>query len=198
VQIWDAATGKNVHTYGDRSKGIGSVAWSPGSKHIVAGKGSYNLNPPQFVINDGAVQIWDTATGNTLVTYHGNSPVAWSPGGTRIVSGSDIGGLVVWDAADGKLAYTYRGISSWKQYGYVRAVAWSPDSRRIATATNSYDQSRNEVQVWDAVTGNTLFIYHDRGSAVNTVAWSPDGKHIASGGWGSPDQRNTVDVWQAG
>ncbi len=183
IQMWDVVTGSSVITYGDHSKKVGSVAWFSDGKNIVAG-------------SEGAVQIWDTITGNSLFTYAGNSPVAWSPDGKYIVSGNSTGGLGVWDATERKSIYTYSDITS-AQYGNVRAVAWSPDGKRIATAINSYDQSRNDVQVWDSVTGTTLFIFRDRGGAVNTVAWSSDGKRIASGGWGSNGQRNTVDVWQA-
>lgn len=141
------------------------------------------------------MKIWDAATGNTLLTYNGNSPVAWSPNGNLIVSGNDVGGLAVWYAVDRKLAYTYRDITS-VQAGYVNAVAWSSDGARIASAHGSYDQTGNDVQVWDAATGNTLITYHGQLGGVDTVAWSPHGKLIASGGYGGDGDRDTVKVWQ--
>ena len=53
------------------------------------------------------------------------------------------------------------------------AVAWSPDGQRIASG--STDEG---VQLWDAVTGNTIFIYRGHTSSVKAVAWSPDGRRI--------------------
>ena len=66
---------------------------------------------------------------------------------------------------------------------YVTAVAWSPDSRRVATGSD------DGVRVWDAVTGeNVLSLEH--GHKVWSVAWLPDGSRIATGSDG-------VRVWDA-
>jgi eukaryotic-like serine/threonine-protein kinase len=67
-------------------------------------------------------------------------------------------------------------------------VAWSPDSKRIASVITD-----TTVQVWDANNGGNVYIYWGHlAFIVNTVAWSPDGRHIASGG-----EDKTVQVWQA-
>jgi len=90
----------------------------------------------------------------------------------------------------GTLLYTYRGHS-----GPVNAVAWSPDSKRIASG--SWDST---VQVWDAINGGNVYTYHGHSSYVLAVAWSPDGKRIASasGSITSPSSDHTVQVWVAG
>ncbi len=91
----------------------------------------------------------------------------------------------------GTTLYTYRGHSY-----MVTAVAWSPDSRRIASG--GYDCT---VQVWDAVDGGHVFTYQGGSrDEVFAVAWSPDGRRIASA---SDDEHiplgrgNTVQVWDA-
>jgi DNA-binding beta-propeller fold protein YncE len=69
----------------------------------------------------------------------------------------------------------------------VRGVAFSPDGKRIVTA--SADQT---AKVWDAATGRELLALKGHTSWVRGVAFSPDGKRIVTA---SADQ--TAKVWDA-
>jgi DNA-binding beta-propeller fold protein YncE/tRNA A-37 threonylcarbamoyl transferase component Bud32 len=71
--------------------------------------------------------------------------------------------------------------------GEVLGVAFSPDGRRLASA--SLDGT---VRVWDTATGQPVLTLKRHTDGVNGVAFSPDGKHLASA---SRDQ--TVKVWDA-
>ena len=82
----------------------------------------------------------------------------------------------------GTTLLTYKGHSD-----IVRAVAWSPDSRRLASGSDD-----KTVQVWDITSGQSLAIYEGHSSKVNAVAWSPDGNWLASSSWAG-----TIQVWDA-
>lgn len=74
---------------------------------------------------------------------------------------------------------TYRGHDA-----PILAVAWSPDSRWIASTSGT------DAQVWEALSGRLLHSFPDD-AGVETVAWSPDGTYLATGSWD-----RTVAVWQ--
>jgi WD40 repeat protein/serine/threonine protein kinase len=79
--------------------------------------------------------------------------------------------------------------------GEVTSVVFSPDGKRLATATGLLSD-RGEVKVWDAQTGQELLSIQDAGP---NVAFSPDGKRLASGDGmrALPPAPGVVKVWDA-
>lgn len=109
------------------------VAWSPDKTRIASA-------------SDSIVYIWNAATGQTLLVYHGTPgvtvmSVAWSPNGEFIASGGTDNVVQVWEATTGQIKRTYTGHT-----GAIGSVAWSPDGKYLASGSED-----NTIQVWQAI-----------------------------------------------
>ena len=69
----------------------------------------------------------------------------------------------------------------------IWSVTYSPDGRRIATA--SQDKT---AKIWDATTGQLLLTLTGHADSVNGIVYSPDGKRIAT-----TSDDHTAKVWDA-
>ncbi len=78
--------------------------------------------------------------------------------------------------------YTYRD-----HQGKINAVAWSPNGRYFASASND-----GTVIGWDSTSGNKLGVYRAHTGSVQAVSYSPSGNRVASAG-----SDRTVQVWEA-
>jgi hypothetical protein len=74
----------------------------------------------------------------------------------------------------------------------VTSVAFSPDGRRLASASKD-----RTVKVWDAATGQELLTLRGHTDGVTRVAFSPDSRRLASASGDSIEKDSTVKVWDA-
>ena len=170
----------------------------PGYVHLE----TYALVPDKVAIgmDNGNIELWDTATGKKLSTIRENVeklPVpdeligmlgdnnsvlvlAFSPDGTRLASGNKDTTVQLWDTTSNHAPVTLR-----KHTGWPTDLAFSPDGKLLASGGTD-----NTVILWDTVTGESLATFSDHLSDIRALAFSPDGAILASG---SSD--GTIQFW---
>ena len=122
---------------------------------------------------DGTVRVWSTRTGEEVCPplHHFGyiAAIAFSQDGRRLLVGSADRSAVIWSIATGEpLVRMLHG-------DYVNDLAFSPDDRLVATA------SEEGLRLWDAATGEPVspFIAAADGfPQARRVKFFPDGEHI--------------------
>jgi WD40 repeat protein len=119
---------------------------------------------------DATLAFWDTRTGALLgqTKYFADQLAVHSPPGLRkaVIYGSGRS-PELWDLETAK-----RIAALEDRQAETNAVGFTPDGRRIATA--SVDHS---VRIWDGTDGH-LVAKIDAGGGVRQVAWTPDGSKL--------------------
>ena len=110
--------------------------------------------------------------------------VKYSPDGTRLAVATSIGVWLYDTSTDAELNLLS------EVPDYVEAIAFSPDSRTLASS--GYSQTNSIIRLWDTRTGELRDTVDGYEEEILVLAFSPDGAILASsGGW--PDYR--IRLW---
>lgn len=210
LHIWDTANGQALLNLSIDGELPSLLGWTTDNR------------PFAVTVEDGQTRVWDVQTGETLITsdhalprytrssnsdwilLHGDGfptvqpfeawnlatgahlnlldigsvyAANWSPDGRWLLMELASESIMV-DSARGEIALTF---PSWSR----DEIIWSPDSTRFATRDN-------EVEVWDAQTGERLLTLVGHTDFLASVEWSPNGERILTG-----SRDGTARVWDA-
>ena len=122
---------------------------------------------------DGGIEVRSVESGATVRRMDAGvrQPVLALSKDGRFLASAGADQIRVWDAM-GTLLHTFR-----HEFGNVRALAFSPDATRLASAGLAAD-----VHFWDVAAGSRSGSLPDRLLATFALAFTPDGRHMVIGG----------------
>ncbi|MHC4924833.1 MAG: WD40 repeat domain-containing protein, partial [Planctomycetota bacterium] len=178
VRVWDTTTGEALQNLRGHAGRVWSVSWSPDGQYLASGS------------FDGTIKVWDTAIDpDDMLVASRSGCAAWSPDGEYLALPGPANGpdqVRILDVESLEERHTF---PLGPRSAAVRAVAWSPGSRRVASR-----HQPGTVSVWSLDSGGQLWRVPDPepgGEVRGKLAWSPDGRHLAS------TNSTSVKIWNA-
>lgn len=176
VQIWDVSNGACIKTLQATSDVVvRSIALSDDCEQVAMG------------LDDSTIKIWSVRTCSCIQTLRVHEynvySVAFSRDGRQVVSSSGDQDFKIWNLSSGECNTCYTG-------SRVHALAFSPDSKRIAS-TDSNDSGNDKIVIWEVSSCSSIQNLSGHRSYIRSVAFVDNDKLVSS----SAD--NTIKIWDA-
>ena len=161
VNLTAANLAKSV--FADTFGGISCVTFSPDQQWLATSDTS------------GAVQVWNTATGQQHHALQADAvwswAVAFSPDSQVLASAGDDYNVKLWDAHTGNCLHVLSG-----HRNTVNAIAFSPDGNLLASCGQD-----TTIRLWAPQLAACVGILQGHQERIWSIAFSPDGQTLLSG-----------------
>jgi WD40 repeat protein len=195
---WNTETGSHVRSVDAHRRWIRHLAATPDGTLLAS------------VADDMVCRLWDVATGRLIRELRGHAETtphhfpsmlyacAISPDGRHLATGDKVGHIVLWDPQSGEqiatlespTMYTWDPVQRHHSIGGIRALAFSPDSARLAVggigriSNIDHLDGKPHIEVFDWRKAERIGELHGEGlkGLVEHIAFDRDGDWLVAAG----------------
>ncbi|MFC5750315.1 protein kinase domain-containing protein [Actinomadura rugatobispora] len=172
ITVWDLSTGRRLRDFTAVTEKGEPDLWDGGL--LPTGHLSADGRTVLSGAHDGAVRLWDTASGTLVRDLEGHGErirsVRLSDDGRLALSASQDGTIRVWDLETGHGTRVF----DTSAHGTITLARFSPDGRFVF----STDRSERTIQIWDIATGECIRVIEGFRMPISTLEPSADGRFL--------------------
>jgi WD40 repeat protein len=188
AKVWELASGRELVAIRDPGGPLFGVDISPDGSRLATGGTDnvariWKLNLTPGAASAELVRTLSGHAGGPPVggIFDGLNTVVFSPDGAKLATGGVDKFAKVWDVETGQELLSV--LVDTDGSGVTR-LAFSPDGRFLATASDDLPSGSSLATIWDIDRGRKISTYtgHNQTGRIWGMAISPDGKRVATGG----------------